>query len=441
MKFKLILGGPGTGKTEHLIRLVESELAGGLRPEQIAFVAFTRAAASEARVRAAAALGIAERELPYFRTLHSLCFHLLGLRRSDVLEGESLRELEKLTGESASRDGLMGDAGPWELEQLARASFVDPIALANDSDIDIFRFKRAVAAAKKFKDARGLLDFTDMLERYVEWGEPLQDVRLAIVDEVQDLTPLQWKVVERAFSETPRIIVAGDDDQAIHEWSGATLKPLFEHTGEREVLTVSHRLTKDVHELSNRVSAKISHRLEKPTVSNGKDGFVEWYTDPSEVSLALSGTWLLLVRAKFQLNLMTEAARIAGVPFMCRGRSSINQDLLDAAVAYEKKNADSPVRWHDALTKFSLEDREYLLACRRGGEKLNVRPRVSIETVHGAKGRQADHVLIMSDLTSRIDKRMQLDPDAENRVLYVGLTRARVSLNIIQPTKLYAWSF
>ena len=438
MNFKLVLGGPGTGKTEALIRLVEREISAGLGPADIAFVSFTKAAVEEARTRAAVTVKLPARELTHFRTLHSLCFAQLGLRRGDVLEGSSMRELEKLTGERAGRDMIDADAGPWEIDQLARAVGQDPEEAATEAGISLPRFRRAVAARAIFKRDRSLLDFTDMLEQYVERGRPM-NVQLAIIDEAQDLTPLQWRVVRRAFASTPRVIVAGDDDQAIHEWAGATIRPILEHRGEREVLSTSHRLSRQVHELATGVARQLSNRIEKETVPSDRDGTVAWYSEPTEVNLSTPGTWLLLARARYQLDDLVTTTRAAGVPYLLRGESSINHDLLDAAIKYEKVKKPGAPLWHDALTNFPLEEREYLLACRRGGERLNVKPRVSIDTVHGAKGRQADHVLLITDLTSRIFRRAESDPDAELRVLYVGLTRASSSLHIIQQRGPYAW--
>ena len=70
MNRHLVLGGPGAGKTERLLGAVEAALADGVRPSEVAFVAFTVAAADEARGRAATRFGLETKALLHFRTLH-----------------------------------------------------------------------------------------------------------------------------------------------------------------------------------------------------------------------------------------------------------------------------------------------------------------------------------------------------------------------------------
>src|SRR5579859_1825966 len=106
---RLVLGGPGAGKTTRLLQVVEEGLARGLKPEEIAFVAFSKAAANEAKERAAQRFGLDPKALRWFRTLHSLCFHSLGLRRSEVLGFEQLQEVGDLTGEPITS---LIEAGP-----------------------------------------------------------------------------------------------------------------------------------------------------------------------------------------------------------------------------------------------------------------------------------------------------------------------------------------
>jgi superfamily I DNA/RNA helicase len=95
---QIILGPPGTGKTTSLLRIVEGALSRGVLPERIAYLAFTRKAANEAKERAMAQFGFDEQRFPYFRTLHSLAFKELALKRNEVMGNADYRKLGKALG-------------------------------------------------------------------------------------------------------------------------------------------------------------------------------------------------------------------------------------------------------------------------------------------------------------------------------------------------------
>ena len=90
-----LFGPPGTGKTTTLLNLVDKALAEGTPPHKIAFFAFTRKAASEAKERASVRFGLDPKaDLPYFRTIHSLAFFLTGLKSDQLMTAEHYREVE-----------------------------------------------------------------------------------------------------------------------------------------------------------------------------------------------------------------------------------------------------------------------------------------------------------------------------------------------------------
>ena len=91
-----VFGPPGTGKTTTLLNMVDRALADGVEPSRIAFLAFTKAAANEAKERAAARFNLnAKEDLIFFRTLHSLALTMSDIRPEQVIQEENYRELSR----------------------------------------------------------------------------------------------------------------------------------------------------------------------------------------------------------------------------------------------------------------------------------------------------------------------------------------------------------
>jgi DNA helicase-2/ATP-dependent DNA helicase PcrA len=93
--------------------------------------------------------------------------------------------------------------------------------------------------------------------------------------------------------------------------------------------------------------------------------------------------------------------------------------------------ADTKKIWHEALDRLPTDEMAYMLAARRRGEKLRSSPRVRLSTIHSAKGAEADHVVLMTEMAWRTAKEAEQNPDDERRVWYVGVTRARQRLSIV----------
>lgn len=466
----LILGGPGTGKTERLIEVVEQAMESGVKPERVAFVGFTRAAVNEARDRAIRRFDLNEDNLPFFRTIHSFCFRTLGLSRGQVFSQKHRDELSELTGASAKEDDplmalavrarttLRGLKEEWEL---------------SPEDVRWFHAEAFAAAYEGYRRDRSVCDFTDMLGWYVDDPDHgACPVDVAVVDEAQDLSALQWRVVEKAFSECREVYYAGDDDQQIHAWAGADAEHFSRLSVDRtEVLPVSHRLPDPVFLFSQDVVRRVSRRYAKEIRSIGKPGTLEWLRRPDDVDLS-SGSWLLLARARHQLDELAQVARRQGVVYAVAGEPAVDPEVVLVIRAYEALRRGGAVRtddarrvlsalglrrrlddgcehlasdlgldvgpiWHDALTEVPIDEREYYLSCLRRGERLDATPRVNVETIHSAKGRESDNVLLATDMTPRIANAFRRDPDSEWRVWYVGITRASRSLHVLQPKTSY----
>ena len=89
-----ILGPPGTGKTTKLLNYVKTFYKLGTPLHKIGYFAFTTKAADEAKNRMLDYhTALEQKDIPYFKTLHSLAFNVLGLKKSNVMQPEHLSYL------------------------------------------------------------------------------------------------------------------------------------------------------------------------------------------------------------------------------------------------------------------------------------------------------------------------------------------------------------
>ena len=93
---------------------------------------------------------------------------------------------------------------------------------------------------------------------------------------------------------------------------------------------------------------------------------------------------------------------------------------------------DKELEWMRALENIKPEKRIYIQNILRRGEKITKEPRVRLSTIHGAKGGEVDNVMLLTDLTRKADASYWKQRDEERRVFYVGMTRARNTLNIVR---------
>lgn len=490
-------GPPGTGKSTTLLNVVERLLTTGVRPDTIVYTTFTRAGAYEARDRACAKFKLAPDQLPFFRTLHSLCYQQMG--RVDVMNaGDWCAIAKRLTlsftlsfgpSEGVPRGRTRGDnlISLWSLarvmmlplEQVYNNRALYSLPLEDTSLAEVQHFADSV---KEYKESAGKMDYTDLLEAFIDndKGIPAPDADYVIIDESQDLSLLQWRCVEKLSRNVKEIHVAGDDDQCIHEWNGAE-PSLFINLKAEEytVLPQSYRIPKKVHALASKIITQIAHRLDKQYANRDELGIVERYDDMSTIDMS-KGTWLCLARNHCFLEELTEHMENKG--YLYQGYT--NQEVvkvLGAIRTWQILNEGQPRTLEECtdmykfmsqrdrvlrgcktklnesnaltLTKADLERdyglvaqgpwslaldmvpekiRLYLEAVEKT-EGLSAKPRIELSTIHGAKGREADHVLICPDMTFRTWDAYQSDPDPEHRVWYVGVTRARQSLHILNP--------
>jgi superfamily I DNA/RNA helicase len=208
----LVLAGPGAGKTRVLVGRLAYLLRQGVRASQIVALTFTRRAATELEERLRRALPDAR--MPTADTLHALAYsmwHKLSTQPPMLLSEEAALRLFRAVNPDVPARRLRKD---WERLSLARER-LQPCP------------DELLPAQGRYEDAKaelGLADYTDLLEF---WLARLEEGAqrpwcYVLVDEIQDLSPLQWALIRALLPlDGQGFFGIGDPDQAIYAFRGA----------------------------------------------------------------------------------------------------------------------------------------------------------------------------------------------------------------------------
>ncbi len=231
----LVLAGPGSGKTavitQRTINLIEEY---GVNPSNILVITFTRAAAQEMKDRFLSAEGDTKGHVT-FGTFHAIFFMVLKYAyhfdRSNIISEEQryrfMREILsyhhlEYRDENEFIGEVLGEIGRVKNEQIPLEHFYSGCC-----GEEIFR-KIYRAYANRLSQNR-LLDFDDMLTYTYELFDQREDILSAwqnkyqyiLIDEFQDINPIQWKIMKMMAAPRNNLFVVGDDDQSIYRFRGS----------------------------------------------------------------------------------------------------------------------------------------------------------------------------------------------------------------------------
>jgi len=490
----IILGPPGTGKTTTLLNLVDQFLKDGVRPRQIGYFSFTRKAANEAADRAAEKFNLdKENDLPFFRTLHSFAFNQLGMTKEKMMKPEDYKEFGEKCGipikiaKFSDSDGTFNSDN--EYLTIINTAAVKRMDLLEyyDSRQNILDIERNTLfllseELKKFKKEKGLKDFNDLLEDFI-LKENLVTFEVLFIDEAQDLSLIQWEMVRKIWQLARKTYIAGDDDQAIFKWAGADVDhfiALKQEVDNIKVLDQSYRIPGGpIHELSQKIISKVQKRFDKEYKPRTEQGLLRRYSDITQVDMS-KGNWLVLSSANYFLEDARDLCELQGWYYQYKGRNSVPLKLLLALNNWEawrkggllnhleikniyeylgsnvldgfrkgktlhseekyslqdckdKHGLITDEVWYESFEGLDTITENYIRNMRANGEMINKNPRIIMSTIHGAKGGEADKVLLMQDLTNAALETFSYDPDELHRLFYTGATRAKKELHVLDP--------
>jgi DNA helicase-2/ATP-dependent DNA helicase PcrA len=374
-----VLAGAGTGKTRAIThRIAYGVRTGVYKPASVLAVTFTARAAGEMRVRLRG-LGVAGVQA---RTFHAAALRQLGFFWPKVVGGAPPRLLEQkapLVAEAARRVGL-------DVDRITVRDLASELEWAKVSLVPADDYAAAVAAAARpapagfapqevarlmtsyedVKNERGVIDFEDVLlltaamiaQRHDVADEVRAQYRYFVVDEYQDVSPLQQYLLDQWLGGRKELCVVGDPSQTIYSFTGASPEHLLgftrKHPGAAQIQLVrDYRSTPQVVTLANRLLVSGRKRGE-PTplqlVAQRPDGPpVRWtaYDDDDAEAAGIAARIARLVadgarpsqiavlyRTNVQGEAFEEALATAGVGYQVRGgeRFFARRDVRDAVV-------------------------------------------------------------------------------------------------------------
>lgn len=311
------------------------------------------------------------------------------------------------------------------------------------------------------------------------------------LDEQQDTSALLDAVCRRLIAPARWVYVVGDPYQSIYGWAGADARYFMGwEVAKQEVMPTSFRCPRKILELGERVLRECSDYWDRGIAPSEEGGSIEgthlgWelieQVDPRE-------SWLLLARSNYHAKRLAAYLDGIGVPWTpTRGNGGWHAPVTNAGIlALYYLEQGAPIdgrRWKQALKllpskgllergvkkqweqagaeadevfpihvstleEFGATDglkqalaskawrmlvdgaERFCSAIERWGEESVTEPRVRVSTIHGAKGMEADNVLLLTSTSQAVSRAMETQDGAneERRVQYVGVTRARKRL-------------
>jgi len=302
-----IIACAGSGKTQVISQRIAAILAQpGVKPGNVVAFTFTERAAAELKERV---LSIVQRELGdvkglaemYIGTMHGYCLDLLQRLVPEKFKFSVLTDItaQLLVDRFSAKSGLT--SCPTTASRGVLRRYIDSKLYMQVVSVlreDRITFDRVPAGVMESFDKymtllreHAMFDYTQIIRSAVDYLEGdryedddfarvqdhiRDDIRYVVVDEYQDVNPLQERLIRSLVRFGANLCVVGDDDQTIYQWRGSQVSNILmfggRHTGVRQVvLDDNFRSTQGVVEVGRSVAERIpgSERLQKRMVAAG----------------------------------------------------------------------------------------------------------------------------------------------------------------------------
>jgi DNA helicase-2/ATP-dependent DNA helicase PcrA len=510
-----VIAGAGTGKTRAIThRIAYAASIGTMDPQKVLALTFTSRAAGEMRTRLRV-LGV---PTVAARTIHAAALKQLVYFWPSVFGGrvpELMTAKAGFIGEAINRAGLSSELRAtsrelmrdiaseieWaKVSQVAPEDFVNEIAKRSQKPrVSAEKLAQVYTAYESVKKQELAIDFEDvllltaaMLEEERTVRERVQDqYRYFTIDEYQDISPVQQRLINAWLGSRQDICVVGDPAQTIYSFAGATpvfLNSFTQRFPDAEVirLNTGYRSTPEItfaanallrHGAMGQELIALNDHGTKPSV----DGYANEDAEIAGVlaqitDLLNNGTQAqeiaILARTNNQLKGVERAMNKASLPYQVRSTERFfdRQDVRDFLKEVRRASVlpTEGVSWIDELrtlaqpflTGESIDGIAALLHLAReldGDNNFSPKtlrgylreiedrvqqnnpptmPVITLATLHAAKGLEWERVFLIGasegilPLETGVTGQSDAVIDEERRLFYVGMTRAKVDLHI-----------
>ena len=504
MKRIIIPGPPGTGKTYHLTNhYLRKEIEEYKTPtNKIAYITFSNAATEEAKKRIDNMFPQFDikKNFPFISTMHSLGTRQLNIDTNTQLLKDSKWKAFKNFSQickDMSFESYINDSGisqyknnHMKIIEYARAKKISIVDAAIELDlqhsIDIWLTEQIDADLKSYKEQTGMIEYSDMIKKFVE-KDKCPPLNAVFLDEAQDLNPLQWDMFFYIESKCERSYIAGDDDQTIYTFQGADENIFINLKGEKDPRIESRRVPRAVHKVALSVLEHIDNRMVKDWKPRDAEGKVFYNQNIENINFN-SGEWMIIARTNKMLYPIRDYLTSLNLRFDSKINDLLPNSLLQAYRIWVRLNEGASVGGEEAqlvyqFLSFKLkhvkrgfasgkslenvnyvdlddlrmdhgleifgsweqlnipdESKLYMKSLIANGDNLFDNPRIKVSTIHSVKGEECENVVLFTDLEKIIYESALRNPNPEHRLFFVGITRTKENLYIMQPTEEYYYN-
>ena len=344
---------------------------------------------------------------------------------------------------------------------------------------------------KTFKQHTGMIEFHDMIELFEKkdrMNNPdskISEIEAVFLDEAQDLSPSQFDMFFYIEKNCKRSYIAGDDDQTIYTFQGADPNIFINLKGNFDKQIQSHRVPRKIYAKSLEVLSQIETRLNKPWKAKDVDGelFEHYHLDNIDFT---ERNWMVLAQTNKLLDEIGSHFFRIGMRFKRKGNNILTNNILQSYRTWIRLQKGEIVKGEEVITmyetflrfkdghvahgfssgksldgieyvslnelkkdhgllasgsweqfKINEDTKTYIKTLLKKGDDLMSEARIELSTIHGSKGRECDNVVLFIDYGTENQwlpfREAERNPDAQHRLIFVGITRAKQRLYIMAP--------